>query len=245
MSEMRIQVGGEGSFDEREWLRREVLWASLMSPYAYQVDTWLNGTAVQQHNSNFSRATLFQENRLDLEAQAMSFFNQGKNLGGILSSAALFRVLRHEEPRKDGESTSPCALSVQARVVDLALGHLTAPAISIPGNDLVSYYECEKVMRVVGCQPNHSYPTRRRLFRAGKIMTALSRAETEKWRAMGSQNEENTLPVLTIPNGGHPRSAGPRVEMLQPIFQDILASDPYCALSPPHDTSVKRSGSLA
>jgi hypothetical protein len=43
MAEARILVEGEDSFNEREWLRREVLWSSLMLPYDQHFRSWIQG----------------------------------------------------------------------------------------------------------------------------------------------------------------------------------------------------------
>ena len=45
----RVEVVGQGTLKPREWLRRDVLWASLMSPCSRQIAGWLDGTAVSQH----------------------------------------------------------------------------------------------------------------------------------------------------------------------------------------------------
>jgi hypothetical protein len=58
-------------------------------------------------------------------------------------------------------------------------------------------------------------------------MTGLAISEISKWRETAAQNEEGTLPTLIIPNGGTPRSAGQRVEKLQPVFHEIVCSERF------------------
>jgi hypothetical protein len=237
MSETRIKVKGVDKFDEREWLRREVLWASLMTPYPAQMAGWFNGTQISQHAGNFSRATLYAERELDLESQSWAFFNQGKNIGGILSSAALFRAYPTEGEIQQLFDTDPAVssreLQVQARVIDIALGNLAIRSVETTGEDNKIYAECER-LAIHAYASQSLFARRHRLLRAGKIMSGLATPEVSKWRETASQNEDGSLPILTIPNGGTPRSAGPRVDKLQPIFAEIIASGPYRSLAAPN-----------
>jgi|GEM_PF-758369 len=232
MPETRVQIIGEKKFDERTWLRREVLWASLITPYSIQWGTWINGTAIDQHNGNFSRATLYSENKLDIDSQALAFFNQGKNVAGIISSSAVFRTMMYDNPRNDDEELSDYVIRTQAKCVDIALGNVAARCIELP-SDISSYKECQRLAVLSDTPsrlPGEMFARRHRLLRAGKVMSALARVEVENWRNMAKQDPENLLPNLVVYNGGHPRSAGPRVDRLQPIFHEIVSSEEFQTL---------------
>ena len=221
MSQTRVEVVGAEEFNPREWLRREVLWASLMTPYGKQLAGWTDRdiTAVHQHNSNVSRAQLYAQDE-SAESQALAFFNQGKNIGGILSSASLFRACME---RREGRPTEP--LKAQATSVDKALAHRnTTPIIS---DESAVYVESGRMISRVNISPPGTYGTNVRLLRAAKIMTSYAAVEINEWLNFAEQPGT----PLTIQNGGHPRSAGPRVEMLQPLFEQILASEPYADLN--------------
>ncbi|HXR50460.1 MAG TPA: hypothetical protein VN778_05545 [Verrucomicrobiae bacterium] len=58
MSETRVRVADTGTFTPREWLRREVLWASLMIPYTEQYAGWFNEKELYHHKGNSSRQAL-------------------------------------------------------------------------------------------------------------------------------------------------------------------------------------------
>ncbi len=62
-------------------------------------------------------------------------------------------------------------------------------------------------------------------------MAHLAAHETKAWLENASQNQDETLPTLTIHNGAHPRSAGPRVDALIPVFQATVASPAYTELT--------------
>ena len=83
MSESRIVVQGETQFNPREWLRRELLWASLMAPYGQQLNDWLevDGNRFDQHMGNVSRQHIYSQ-ETDSESQAIAFFNGAKVIGG-------------------------------------------------------------------------------------------------------------------------------------------------------------------
>ena len=236
MPETRVEIIGQERFDEREWLRREVLWGSLMAPYDTQMASWFNGIAINQHMGNFSRATLYSENEMDIESQALAFFNQGKNIGGILSSASLFRTAMSEQPRRDYEELSDNALKIQARCVDIALGNISVLGLTAPADERDAYASCTKLADRARSIPEGDFGWKHNLLRAGKIMSALACREVEVWRDSAKQNDEESLPTLTIPNGGYPRSAGQRVERLQPIFEEIASSETYKALEKPQAT---------
>lgn len=228
MTKARIQVRGEKEFTEREWLRREVLWASLMTPYSAQMAGWFNGTAVHQHNSNISRATLYAEKKFDLDSQVMAFFNQGKNIASILSSATLFKSAIAEKPREDGEELTGHVLKTQTRVVDMAIGRTPSNSINLATDDLDAYRKCQLlVVHAEGATTEKQFARRQRLRRASRIMIGLAKEEIRKWRLEATQDPENSRPALEISNGGHPRSTGPRVEKLQPIFHQIVQSELY------------------
>jgi hypothetical protein len=233
MSEPRVKVFDAIEFDEREWLRREVLWASLMTPYGAQMAGWFNGTQVSQHMGNFSRATLFTEADLGIEGQSKTILNQGKNIGGIISSATLFRINPTEaelqELYTEDRPTTIDTLKVQARNIDIALGNIAVNYIAPTDDDSEAYTQCER-LSTRAYKLQNTFAQRRLLLRAGKIMSGLARREIAKWREMTAQNKDQPLPILTIPDGGMPRSAGPRVDRLQPIFHQIVNTDQYQAL---------------
>lgn len=218
----RVELVNGDVFNAREWLRRDVLWASLMSPYSRQLAGWLDGTQEQQHNGNVSRQLVYGSAQ-DVESQSMAFFNQGKNIAGLISSVALFKSCM---PRSnDGCAVTP--IEVQAKSIDAVLGS----AFDSNTAEGVVYAECAHLVAEANKSRDGEFGKRQRLLRASKLMTGLATQEAVSWLAQASQNEDSSLPILSIQNGGHPRSAGPRVEMLQPIFETIIASPKYQSLS--------------
>lgn len=224
MSEFRVQVYGQETFSPREWLRRDVLWASLVTPYKAQFATWLNGTAAQQHNGNVSRQALLNKYD-DPEFLSASFFNQGKNIAGMVSSATLFKACLSRTPKID-QLTPPIRL--QAAVVDATLSG-GRPAVTV--SDIKAYGDCERLIRDAhGAEPGQ-FGVANRFLQASRIMTALAAQESADWVAASVQNQDGSLPSLTIEDGGHPRSGSPRVAMLQPIFHQIITSSAYQELA--------------
>jgi len=220
MSDSRVEVTGQGEFSPREWLRKELLWASLMAPYKGQLAGWLDGRAVSQHDGNVTRRNLY-DIEGDPEVSALAFFNQGKNIAGIISSAILLRA------EADGtiEKHPADMLEVQAKAIDRVLGRAAANeviVIKIPEDR--AYEVCARLVHIAMLG---QIDRRDNLTHAGLIMTELAIAETKSWLDTARQNEEGSLPILKIPDGGHPRSAGDRVNRLQPIFHKIVASKPY------------------
>jgi hypothetical protein len=224
MKEARIQVEGEDSFDEREWLRREVLWSSLMLPYEEHYKSWIQGLEYDYYYSNISRQNVFSGENYT-QAQALAYFHEGKKIATILSSAALFRTVMYEEPGNDGEEISDKALKMQAKSVDIAVEKSQVGSIELKDDKSV-FTESERMASLAN-ESESKYPRMHRLLRAAKIMTGLAISEISKWRETAAQNEEGTLPTLIIPNGGTPRSAGQRVEKLQPVFHEIVCSERF------------------
>jgi hypothetical protein len=224
MSETRIQVEGEDSFNEREWLRREVLWSSLMLPYDQHFRSWIQGLEHDYYSSNVSRQAVFNGENYS-QAQALGYFNEGKKIATLLSSAALFRTVIHEEPGKDGATISDTSLKMQARSVDIAVGKSQVKSIELQDEKSV-FAESER-MAMLAIGSESSFARNHRLLRAAKVMTGLAINEMTKWREMPVQNHGATLAELIIPNGGTPRSRGPRVEKLQPVFHEIVNSDRF------------------
>ncbi|HXY18052.1 MAG TPA: hypothetical protein VEH48_01370 [Candidatus Nitrosopolaris sp.] len=219
MSDSRVEVIGQDEFNPREWLRRELLWASLMAPYRDQLDGWLDGRAIAQHDGNVTRRDLYDIDG-DTEAKALAFFNQGKNIAGIISSAILLRA------GADGtiEKHPADMLEVQANGVDRVLGRIAANEviiIEIPEDR--AYEVCSRLVHIamagIDRQDHLTY--------ASLIMTELAIAETKSWLDTARQNEAGSLPILKISDGGYPRSAGARVDKLQPVFHKIIESEPY------------------
>jgi hypothetical protein len=226
MSEIRVKIIGDGDFNAREWLRRDALWASLMTPYTQQLAGWLDGSAPQkaQHDGNVSRQSLYAEGE-DIESQAMAFFNQGKNIAGLISSAVLFRACM--ERKKEGAYIN--VTETQAMLVDRALS-LDCDFIGSEISEDDIYAICARHARqATEAQPGQ-FGKNIRLLRASRAILSLASREAFGWVENSLQNEETTLPVLRIQNGGHPRSAGPRVNKLQPIFHKIVASPQYQSL---------------
>jgi hypothetical protein len=238
---MSLEIVGGDQFNEREWLRREVLWASIISPYDVQLETWQTDTAIQQHNGNFSRATLYyqlgskDENTIDLESQSQAIFNQGKNIGGMLSSVSLFMLLQSSTAPSFEAGISKDILAGQTRGIDIALGNTALRAVTVSAEtgtepDLTAYKACQSLV-LSACETSlGSYARTHQLRRAAQIMATLATKEVIYWRNLiGAYSEETHM--LSIPNGGHPRSAGPRIEQRQPILNNIVASDAYRALT--------------
>jgi hypothetical protein len=221
MAGSRIKIIGEKVFNAREWLRREVLWASLMSPYPQQLDRWLDGRAVDQHNGNVSRRDVYRAG-IDIDSQALAFFNQGKNLAGIVSHAIVF------QSAADGYIDKPVEemLEIQSSTIEKTLGRVAINEV-IRISDEKTYKICEHLARLALSEP---HDRDNNLNRAGYVMTELASAEASIWLLDALQNEDSSLPILQINDGGHPRSAGDRVDKLQPVFQKIIASERYQAL---------------
>jgi hypothetical protein len=223
MAGNRIAVEGEKGFVPREWLRREVLWASLMSPYPQQMQGWLDGRAADQHAGNVSRQEIYAAED-DPQAQALAFFNRGKKIGGIISSAVLFKAASMyyiDRPPME-------LLELQAGGVDKVLGR-TAVRGSMYSLDEEAYQACKRL--IAQSQTARAVERRRNYLNASRIMARLASAETAIWLAEAEQSEDNSLPVLSIPDGGHPRSAGARVDRLQVEFLSIVDSEEFIALS--------------
>jgi len=227
MSLSRVEVAGGIEFSPREWLRREVLWASLIVPYDLQMKAWLSQAAFQQHNGNVSRRDLFNGQGEDPEAQSMAFLNQGKNIASSISSAILFRIFRTDI---DYQTATP-PLEIQATAIDKALCALPVNGSTPHLGDVQAYENCTRIAIQVNQTEPGQFGNRRRLLQAARIMTNLASAETASWIKSSEQNGEGSLLALVVPNGGYSRSAGPRVEMLQPIFHQIVVSEPYQALT--------------
>lgn len=221
MSGTRVEVTGYGEFDPREWLRRDVLWASLMSPYSKQMEGWIDGTQKAQHDGNVSRQNLYAQDE-DPETQSMAFFNQGKNVAGLISSVALFRA--SVAGTRQGASVTP--IEIQAEAVDLALEKTSKidPVVS----EADAYDRCSRFV-FLASDATQDFIASRSLRKAASVMSGLAVTEAATWVDASQARED--LPNLIIHGGGHPRSSGPRVEVLQPIFRQILASETYRALT--------------
>ncbi|HTB49328.1 MAG TPA: hypothetical protein VK712_04575 [Verrucomicrobiae bacterium] len=230
MSPSRVEVVGGIEFSPREWLRREVLWASLITPYHQQMHNWLTGAAFYQYSGNGTREGMFEDllgsQSEDIEAQARVFFNEGKKATSIISSAVLFRIFK---PNVDYR-VEPPPLEVQAAAIDKVLNAIPADSLPSQVDDVQAYKECTRLaIRLNQARPGQ-FGNRRMVLNAARIMTELATAGTASWIASSRQNEERSLPLLVIPNGGDSRSSGPNVEMFQPVLHRIVASEAYQAL---------------
>lgn len=229
MSEVRIRVIGQEHFEAREWLRKDVLWASLMTPYSRQMHGWLDGTAYAQHSGNVTRQSVYAAED-DAEMQSLAFFNQGKNIAGLVSSLALFKSCSYKS-ELDKRSRM---LETQAESVDRVLGDITiVPSLAeIPEEDIFKY--CTELVESASVLPRGQFAANQMLVRASDAIAGIASSEASSWLDASLQDEEESLPVLTIHDGGHARSAGKRVNMLQPIFHRIVASPRYRVLKSTH-----------
>jgi hypothetical protein len=216
---MRVQVIDKGELVPREWLRKEVLWASLMMPYEQQYQIWMSGRALDQYEGNANRQEVY-DGFDDPESQALGFFNHGKKITSSISSAVLFKVISIdfiELPQTD-------LLELQASIIDKVLGRVALKETADMNYEEV-YEICTQLIQTAENDKNKEL-----LASAQRRMLRLSSLETRDWLERAEQNDEGTLPVLQIPDGGTPRSAGARVEKLQPVFSQIISSRKYIAL---------------
>lgn len=223
MFEYRVEVAGEEAFNPREWLRRDVLWASLMSPYDQQMKGWTDGSQLAQHQGNTNRQAIYSREE-DTEHQAIAFFNQGKNIAGLVTSVALFKA--YGQGFGAGEPVN--LLEVQSQSIDKTL--LAAPRYTnekSPDEKFV-YEACSTAVESNMHESYDSFRAQHRYNLAGARMLGLAAREAAHWLEIAS---DTSLPAITINNGAHPRSVGPRVDMLQPIFEDTVASTHYQQLS--------------
>ena len=221
----RIEVDGADRFDPHEWLRREVLWASLMSPYDEQLQRWFAGRAHDQHAGNRTRQHVY-EGEDNPELQALAFFNHGKTIGGIISSAVLFRITLDRSVEVGINH-----LEEQARVVTSVLGREPGDFTPEEVSEEASFSACSALAKAIAKKDLDLLVKNEKRLRVSNIMSALACREAKIWVGASLQNSEQTLPVLTIPNGGYPRSVGDRVDRLQPIFHQIVDSEQYQALA--------------
>lgn len=221
MTNTRIEVIGAGEFNPREWLRREVLWASLMVPYRQQHKNWLDGIAYDHYTGNVSRRQIYALSS-DAESQALAFLNQGKTIAGLMSSIALFETIN----LKLLDASPIETLGVQADSIDKVLGNIALNSSIETTEELekIAFDECYHLVKFASNNPDRS---REYLAYADRIITELATNETQSWIATSRQNEEGSLPTLVVQDGGYPRSAGDRVDRLQPIFHQIIESEQY------------------
>lgn len=225
MTESRINVIGQNQFNPREWLRREVLWASLMTPYSRQLATWLDGTAYDHHMGNKTRQSVYQQEN-DPEAQSLGFFNQGKNIAGMISSVALFDACTD----RDGFGAHVNIPGVQARSVDTVidrLGDELSTMLYPHEEESEIFSDCTSLVKQAVALECGNAKRNIAFSKAGVMMTWLASAETARWLENAKQDISSPLPILEIQDGGFPRSAGSRVDKLQPVFKKIVASELY------------------
>lgn len=220
MSKARVEVTDYGVLDHREWLRREVLWGSLMTPYDEQFNNWINveSAAYAQHAGNASRKDTYTNEQEFSEA----YFQHGKTAAGLLTSVCMFRLLAKSNVRTQD------LLRLQTIVIDDAI---TADVKhDYDEQDKITIYErCTTLAKA--SVDGKDRLAKQKLRHAGRLIMGIAAAETQAWISDGMQNADNTLPRLVIPNGGHPRSAGNRVDFRQTLFSAIVGSDNYHALA--------------
>ncbi len=220
----RIKVVPTLEFSPAEWLRREVLWASLMTPYNTQFEGWVKETAYAQHSGNVTRRHVY-EAEDDPEFKALAFFNHGKTIGGLISSAVMFKVYV-DEPHYVPETLIVDQSLVVADVLKNEPNYFSDEDLS----EKETFDACTSIASSI-FQNEYNPLNPSEQLQASKMMSALACREAKIWVASSVQDDAEGLPVLTIPNGGHPRSAGERVDRLQPIFRKIVDSDRYRALA--------------
>lgn len=218
-----IEVVGEKEFDQREWLRREVLWGSLVAPYDLQLDGWRKDIEHSYFSGNVGRKDVYGKLRDD-EGQSLSAFNHGKSVATLLSSVALFKTcmrgLLDESPNK--------LLELQAECIDTVLDK-NQQRINYASDENETFQRCTWLVKradhlesAVGLGYKHCY------LRASRLMAGLAVRELESWNRLLEENKDYTL---TLPDGGSPRSVGPKVEELQPIFHSLVESAEFKSLS--------------
>lgn len=221
----RVQLADGSPFNKREWLRREVLWASLMTPYSYQLSQWLSedgGTRVQQHNGNVSRRDLFSRTD-DPEHQAQAFLNHGKVVAGLTLSAIILKI---SMSNKEEEPQIP--LEIQADVIDRVLKESQQPvSYSAPEKEI--FMRCVELAHRAHAA-GQSLVASKSWLQASKLMRGLASNYAHDWIDLLGE-DQGAFPQLIVPNGGTPRSSGPRVEELQPIFHEIVESEQFKSLS--------------
>ncbi|HXR50461.1 MAG TPA: hypothetical protein VN778_05550 [Verrucomicrobiae bacterium] len=158
--------------------------------------------------------------------QAKAFFNHGKVIGGLVSSVAVFRM-RMNGPLDPNNEISEVVLQMQAKSIDKALELPLLQATNGTKGEQEVFEECTHLAKLAVRNPGNQFVNRRYMLRAAKSMSSLACQNVVLWLETSKQDEAESLPLLTIPDGGTPRSAGPRVEMLQPIFHQIIASEAF------------------
>jgi len=226
MSESRVVLHDGGQFDAREWLRRELLWGSVVAPYGLQFEGWRQNTESAYHLSSLSRRDLYAH-----EGHASgAFFQHGKYIASTLSSAALFRTCLRREPLRHEADVTEKMLHCQARSVDIAVGRLALGYIEARSTDEDVFKRVTGIVRQFAKPPDHTLSPNY-LLHAAKLMSGVARRQAADWLEAAQQNEQANLPALVIHNGGYPRSGGDRVERLQQVFHQLVVSDAYVALS--------------
>lgn len=229
MSDYRISVAGENQFNPYEWLRRDVLWASLVTPYDKQLAGWLDEDLTQRehHVENINNQAAH-ETAGDPDLEAQAFFHQGKSVAGVISSIALIETLK--APTKYTGFVDP--LECQARSVKRVLRAAETPADTRHTPSLkITYDKSARFIRQANNLSGATYARNIRLDKAARLMIRYAAHSTRAWLAAAAQSETGDLPVLIIPNGGESRSSGPHVELLLPTFNKTVQSPAYQALN--------------
>ena len=143
MAEVRVVVEGELEFNPRQWLRREVLWASLMSPYSVQLEDWLNedGNRLDEHMGNLNRQRIYSSDPSP-EAKSLEFFTEGKNISGLMSAVVIFDSLIHTTRRAED------ILATQASNIDRVLEAAIEDPLQAPLDDEGVFSKCSRLVQL-------------------------------------------------------------------------------------------------
>jgi hypothetical protein len=218
MSDYRIEVTGREEFEPREWLRREVLWGYFMTPYSKLFGTWSGGLALDHYNGNVGRRELYATYPDDDEMMSKSFINHGKVIAGLLHADNMFRSMR------GGRTTGFVdILELQASTLDRMLANGDSVEPTKETVDSI-YGQCYSLVRDIPLGGGDTFRNSRRLLMASRLVGRLAAGELKTWLETATQDDEQPKPTLVIPDGGKARSAGPRVDLLTPVFQQVVDS---------------------
>lgn len=213
-----VGVVGGAELEPRQWLQREVLWCSLMVPYGQQLGALCRNEAIAQYHGNRNRQELFaSESNNDPVMLANSVFNHGKNVAASISRVCALKAA--------SKSDSVHILAIQTQEIDKVLSKTRTL-----GDELV---DIEKIFSDAGNLARKAFENpdgfgfKNKLIKSAKIMSHLAIYEAGQW----IENMENIDTPICLPNGGTARSGGPRVEMLRPVFEQIMQLEEFQRLT--------------
>jgi hypothetical protein len=215
MSQAEILVDG-GPINYHHWLRREVLWASLVTTYEAQLQGWtsVGEDALSQHQGNASRMDIYKR-----EAEpAQAFYQQGKVVGGLLSSVCTFRVFSQPDVRLID------IFGLQADTVSEALD--TKPKVPVWNRGMIGdlYSTCSMLARV----SIKSKPYEHDLLQdASDKIIDYAKSEALLWIEMADELEATSKADVHVNNGGVPRSVGDGIDVRQALLKAIAGSDAF------------------